>query len=87
MDELQKLKDLAVSETGFVFDPYTGASFSTNATGFTVLACLKEGLDRGATLARLTESFEMAEEDVERDLDEFIFLLRENGVLPAQFVL
>jgi hypothetical protein len=87
MDELQKLKDLAVSETGFVFDPYTGASFSTNATGTTVLACLKEGLDRGAILARLTESFETAEEDVERDLDEFIFLLRENGILPAQFAL
>jgi len=87
MDDLQKLKDLAVSETGFVFDPYTGASFSTNATGYTVLQCLKEGLDRTAILEKLKASFEMGEEDVERDVDEFIFLLRENGVLPAEFVL
>jgi len=88
MDIMQKLRDLAVSESGFVFDPYSGASFNTNATGRTILEALKEGLDRGGVVARLEEQFEVGEEaDLERDLDEFVFMLRENGVLPADFEL
>src|SRR5205085_12462462 len=37
MSVQRHLKDLAISETGFVFDPYTGATFTTNATGHCVL--------------------------------------------------
>ena len=33
MSSATHLKDLALSDTGFVFDPYTGATFTTNATG------------------------------------------------------
>lgn len=38
----QRLKQLAISETGFVFDPQTGQSFTVNSTGQLVLGCLKE---------------------------------------------
>ena len=33
MDVREKLSDLAISDKGFVFDPYTGSTFSLNATG------------------------------------------------------
>ncbi len=36
--DLTHLKQLAVSENGFVFDPYTGHTFTLNATGIAVLA-------------------------------------------------
>jgi len=88
MDALEKLKDLAVSETGFVFDPYTGSSFNTNGTGRWILDGLKRGLDRPGIVRGLRDEFEVVEEeDLERDLDEFLFLLRENGVLPSDFKL
>ncbi len=87
MDVQQKLKDLAVSETGFVFDPHTGNSYNTNDTGRTILHALKEGLKREAIVLLLKQSFEIIGDDLERDLDEFLFLLRENGVLPQQFSL
>jgi hypothetical protein len=87
MDAQQKLRDLAVSETGFVFDPHTGNSFNTNDTGRAILHALRDGAGREAILAALDEGFETAGEDLERDLDEFLFLLRENGVLPARFTL
>ncbi len=87
MEAKQKLKDLAVSETGFVFDPHTGNSYNTNETGRTILLALKEGLEREAVIVALKSDFEIIGDDLERDLDEFLFLLRENGVLPSQFTL
>jgi PqqD family protein of HPr-rel-A system len=80
----QRLKDLAVSETGFVFDPYSGATFSLNASALCLLRGLKEGLDRDELIARLEESFDVTDADLSRDIDEFLELLRYNGVLPHE---
>jgi len=80
----QRLKDLAVSETGFVFDPYSGATFSLNASALCLLRGLKEGLDREELLARLEELFDVTDADLSRDIDEFLELLRYNGVLPHE---
>lgn len=84
---LSKLKDLAVSETGFVFDPHTGATFTTNACGVVILRGLQEGKSRPELIARLEAGFDVAESDLHRDLDEFIQILRDNGVVPKAFLL
>ncbi|MGB5373694.1 MAG: PqqD family protein [Polyangiales bacterium] len=80
----QRLKDLAVSETGFVFDPYSGATFSLNASALCLLGGLKEGLGPDELIARLEESFDVTDADLSRDIDEFLELLRYNGVLPQE---
>ena len=80
----QRLKDLAVSETGFVFDPYSGATFSLNASALCILRGLKEGFDREELLDRLEELFDVTDADLSRDIDEFLELLRFNGVLPHE---
>ena len=80
----QRLDDLAVSETGFVFDPYSGATFSLNASALCLLRGLKDGLDRDGLIARLEESFDVIGADLSRDIDEFLELLRYNGVLPHE---
>jgi hypothetical protein len=36
----QHLVDLAVSESGFVFDPWSGSTFTVNSTGLVLLAGL-----------------------------------------------
>jgi PqqD family protein of HPr-rel-A system len=87
MEPLQKLHDLAVSDTGFVFDPYSGATFSVNATGRVILDALKEDLSRDEILARLEERFDVREDDLERDLGEFVETLRRNELLPREFSL
>jgi len=80
----QRLRDLAVSETGFVFDPYSGATFSLNASALCLLRGLKEGLDREELVDRLEELFDVTDADLSRDIDEFLELLRYNGVLPHE---
>ncbi len=83
----QRLKDLAVSDTGFVFDPYSGASFSTNAAGMEILKKLKEDATRADILNALHETFDVVEgeDDLERDIDEFVQLLKRNYVVGNDY--
>ncbi|HEY5955368.1 MAG TPA: PqqD family peptide modification chaperone [Polyangiaceae bacterium] len=53
-----RLEMLAISDTGFVFDPRTGHSYTVNATGLTVLNELKRGASAAAALQRLQETFD-----------------------------
>jgi hypothetical protein len=86
MDIPQKLRDLAVSDTGFLFDPYTGSTFSANETGLAVLAGLRAGRSRAEILAALKDAFELGPgSDPERDLDDFLLTLRRNDLIPEGF--
>ncbi len=67
-----RIKQLAVSDTGFVFDPQTGQSFTVNRTGRLVLDCLKdlqedEGLELAARQLseRCSVPYELAKSSVE----------------------
>jgi hypothetical protein len=84
-DRLQRLKDLALSESGFLFDPWTGLTFSLNQTGRFILERLREGLGEPAIRAALQAGFETAPgDDPSRDVHEFMRQLRESGLLPAE---
>jgi len=85
MTTKNQLADLAISDTGFVFDPFTGTTFTVNSTGLCLLQAFKEGLGRQAAAARLTERFNVADANVPRELDEFVQLLRQNGIVPSDF--
>lgn len=86
-DRAIRLRDLAVSDTGFVFDPLSGATFSTNAVGLALLECLKADKVRDEILAEVASAFEVneVEDDLGRDLDEFIQLLKRNHILDSDF--
>lgn len=79
-----RLGDLALSDTGFVFDPYSGSTFTVNATGLAVLNALKEGLGRDGLAARVRERFDARGADVARDVDDFVAALRQYGILPEE---
>jgi PqqD family protein of HPr-rel-A system len=87
MSDMTRIHDLALSETGFVFDPYSGATFTVNATGLCVLEALKEGLSREAIGARLAQGFEVHGGDLGRDVDEFLITLAQHGIVPEGFSL
>lgn len=82
-----KLRDLAVSDTGFVFDPYTGATYSLNGPGIVLLRGIRDGLGRGELVDQLADRFEVTDHDLRRDVDEFVQQLREEGLVAIDFVL
>jgi len=77
------LKELAVSETGFIFNPRTGTTFQVNQTGKFILQQLQQGLSLKKTCEALREAFLVEQEDVERDLLDFVYLLRKQELLRA----
>lgn len=72
------LKRLAVSESGFVFDPASGHNFTVNATGLVVLRLLLEYQRLDQILEALQGQFDAEPREIERDVIEFISALREN---------
>ncbi len=82
---LERLKDLAISESGFLFDPYSGTTFTLNNTGKFILQLFMEGNGVEAIEAALRDKFEVGEEDLLNDIYEFVSLLKENHFLPNNF--
>jgi len=88
MDSTQRLKDLAVSDSGFLFDPLSGATFTLNPAGRTILDGLKAGKGRDGITQLLKQSFQLGEGvDLQRDVDEFVQMLRQSELLPSDFEL
>lgn len=80
---MQRLRDLAVSDTGFVFDPFSGATFTANASALCVLDGLKRGFPRDVIANDLRARFAVSDEDVLRDIDDLVQSLRLFGLLAA----
>ena len=67
-----KLAVLAVSESGFIFDPVTGHSYTANATGLRILELLKSGKNEEEIKTMLLDEFEATEDEVSVDISDFI---------------
>jgi hypothetical protein len=71
------IRRLAVSESGFVFDPSTGRSFTVNETGIAILRALQQELGLDAIRRQIATDYEVAPQTLERDLSEFLVSLKD----------
>ena len=76
-----QIRNLAVSDTGFVFDPNTGHTYSVNTTGLAVLRGLKNGRTVRQIQDELANDFEEPA-GVEDHVRQFMKLLVELCLLP-----
>ena len=83
MSTSASLRDLAISDSGFVFDPCSGATFTLNAAGLAVLLALREGLSLSGIVARLGERFESTSPEAREDVLDFVQMLRPHGLVQA----
>ncbi|MCC6899182.1 MAG: HPr-rel-A system PqqD family peptide chaperone [Polyangiaceae bacterium] len=80
--DASRLRQLAISDSGFVFDPTTGHTFTVNPSGALVIAALKEGHGQDEVVRRLQGAFELdGTEDLSREVEDFMARLAENGLL------
>jgi hypothetical protein len=70
------LRRLALSGSGFVFDPVSGHSFTVNATGYSVLRKLQQSVSVIELVDELHDEFDVEHGVVERDVLEFAGVLR-----------
>ncbi len=64
-------KRLALSESGFVFDPVSGQSFTVNETGLVVLRLVQQQDDLDQIAEQLAEQFDASIVEIKRDVQDF----------------
>ena len=74
-------KNIATSESGFIFNPATGDSFAANPLAADILAHAKEGLDATAIKAAILERYDVPPGQLEKDWDDLLVQLREFNLL------
>ncbi len=71
--------NLAISESGFVFDAGTGESFSLNPTGYAILELLRKGKTDAEVKAWMMERYDVESADFERLYFDFVRSLHQYG--------
>ena len=74
---MQLKRNIAVSETGFVFDPTSGESYSINREGQAIMALMKEGKELEEISALMCGKYEIDPASFEKHFYDFIGMLRQ----------
>lgn len=74
-------KNIATNELGFVFNPATGDSYSTNPIAASIIGMMKEGKSLTEIKKRLFELYDADKITIEKDVDDFVHTLKENNLL------
>jgi len=74
-------KNIATSEAGFIFNPASGDSFSSNPIGSDILSCFKEDKTKQEIIENICTRYEVGKNQFEKDLEDFISQLRDNNLL------
>jgi hypothetical protein len=74
-------KNIATSEEGFVFNPGTGDSFSTNPIGTEIISLLKEDKTLSEISGVICAKYDVEKNQFEKDLDDFVAQLKESAIL------
>lgn len=81
--DLNKIKNLALSETGFLFDPATGNTYTLNESAVFILKALKQGNTPDEIAVALTAEFEVSEPQAREDVSDAMLQLKEAGFIAA----
>lgn len=78
---MQIKKNIAVSETGFVFNPTTGDSYSINQVGQEILSYLSEGKSSVEITELMTATYDIDPPSFEKYYYDFISMLKQYELL------
>ena len=68
---MQINKNIAISDSGFLFNPATGESYSLNATGTELLNLIKEGKTLDEIISIFLDKYDTDKITVEKDYQDF----------------
>jgi hypothetical protein len=74
-------KNVAISDSGLVFNPVTGESFSVNPIGIDIIGQLREGKCEGEISRAIMTRYSATKATAEKDLHDFLLLLKKYDIL------
>jgi len=81
MDNSRRLHTLAISESGFIFDPNTGHTFTVNETGLEIIRLLKESKSLEDIVAAIAADYEAGNEHIYKDVVQFLGQLKNQRLI------
>ena len=81
---MQIKKNIAVSETGFVFNPTTGDSYSMNQVGQEILGYLGDGKSPTEITSLMTGIYDIDPTSFEKYFYDFISMLKQFELLDEE---
>jgi hypothetical protein len=76
-------KNIAISDSGFVFNPVNGESFSVNPIGAEIISLMKTGQAYDEIEQSLMNKYSVEITTFERDYFDFIGLLKQHNLIDT----
>ena len=74
-------KDIAISESGFVFNPSSGESYTVNGIGIELFNYIKEEKSYEEIRDLILEKYDTNEGAFEKDYQDFVSIMEYNNLL------
>lgn len=72
---MQLNQNIAISDSGFIFNPETGDSFTTNPMGLEVIRLLKENFSRESIIDKLAANYQAERITIAKDMEDYLSTL------------
>jgi hypothetical protein len=76
-------KNIAISDTGFVFNPLNGESFSVNPIGVEIVNFLKEDKSFEEIMKAILVKYSVDEATIEKDYYDFVGILKHHNLIDT----
>jgi hypothetical protein len=76
-------KNIATSDSGFIFNPSTGDSFTANPIAAEIIQFLKQGESMSTIKKNLLDKYDVDGGQLERDIDDFMSQLKDGNLLES----
>jgi uncharacterized protein YqgV (UPF0045/DUF77 family) len=75
--------NVAISDSGFLFNPVSGESFSVNPVGAEIINMLKEEKSLEQISEKLHSQYNTDETTIEKDLYDYISILKQYNLIES----
>lgn len=79
---MQINKNIAISDSGFIFNPSSGDSFSANYIGLEIIKLLKDGKTKKEISDIITDNYSVDASSFEKDFNDFVQMLFSFQLIP-----
>ena len=76
--------NIAVSNSGFIFNPDTGESFTVNPIGASIINMLKNDKTNDEITSALLDQYKVEPNTLEKDFEDFVGILRNYSLIEDE---
>jgi hypothetical protein len=77
-------RNIAISESGFLFDPTGGESYSLNELGLEIINLLREKRSNQEITSLITDKYDVEKDDFEKYYYDFLGMLKQFKLLEDE---